>query len=174
MEYWDIWQPKLTYVLKNTDEAQFHQLAAVFSEIVGVGVKVSIVKDKERWMLFYNPVREGSFRFYFSLHDPTAEEYLTSDFEIDRPTIQIHDLFITPTGQGLGTKVLFAFLEKMQDTDYEQIVLRAESERAARFWRRFGFHYKEDTSLDMPSMSLDLYPLKGKRPAVVKIKYKQQ
>lgn len=174
MEYWDIWQPKLTHVLKNMDEAQFHELAKTFSEIVGVGIKVSIVKDKERWMLFFNPVREGAFRFYFSLHDPTKLEYLTSDFEIDRPTIQVHDVFVSPQGSGLGTKVLFAFLEKMQDSKFEQIVLRADSDLAARFWRRFGFQYKEDTSLDMPSMSLDLHPLKGKRAAVVKIKYKQQ
>lgn len=173
MEQWDIRQPKLTHVLKNTDESIFQKLAQDFSAIIGSPVKVSILKEKERWMIFYNPAGEGLFRFYLSLHDPSSKEYLTSDFEVDRPVIQIHEMFFQPHGQGLGTQLVFKLLEHVQATKFEQIVLRAESEGAARFWIKFGFEYKEDTTLYMPSMSLDLVPVKRRTNPVVKIQFKQ-
>lgn len=173
MEQWEIRQPKLTHVLKNTDENLFQELAKDFSAIIGSPVKVSIVKEKERWMIFYNPSGEGLFRFYISLHDPSMKEYLTSDFELDRPVIQIHELFVHPIGQGLGTQLIFKLLDRIQDTKFELIVLRAESERAARFWIKFGFEYKEDTTPYMPSMSLDLVPIQRRTTPVVKIQFKQ-
>ncbi len=73
MEQWEIRQPKLTHVLKNTDENLFQELAKDFSAIIGSPVKVSIVKEKERWMIFLQPFRRRLISLLYKPARPVDE-----------------------------------------------------------------------------------------------------
>ncbi|WP_064091547.1 GNAT family N-acetyltransferase [Rossellomorea aquimaris] len=153
MYYWDIWQPKLTTVLKNTKESIFEEFRAAISEEVSQESELNIIKYEEYWMVYCN---FGGSHLWFSLHDHNHNfKYSASGFDIDCPIVDIHDFLIYPKGEGIGTKIIQLFLETLRKTKFEKIILKAESERAGRFWEKQGFTFKEKPPYSgMPSMFL--------------------
>lgn len=172
MKYWYTWPPKITNVLKTTNDQLFHEIAKNFTLIMGTEVAVSIQKYEDSWRISYQINDGRSLKFNFSLYDPANKVYLYSGFEIAEPAIDIHELLIQPQGQGLGTRIMFAFLEKIETTPFTRIVLRAGNQDEAKFWERFGFQYKTGTSPYLPGMYMDLSPRprKQKKP-IIRIHY---
>lgn len=163
--YWDIsWQPKPTIVLRNTNEKILSSMELEFSEIMGFKVKCSITKlnEVEHWQVSYNGFsteesRSAKLKFIIDLYDQSINKLdYTTRFNLDKPIIKICDLIISPEGEGLGSQIMNHFLQGVKKTKFEKIILKAQDEYAGKFWGKFGFVYKENTSLTMPSMYLDL------------------
>ncbi|MGG0887937.1 GNAT family N-acetyltransferase [Brevibacillus parabrevis] len=147
------YQPKLTYVLKNTNPAYFQQIGKHFESILGYQVQVYCNRsDKERWTVSFNGYGEGSsLRLILYLHDPSEKTYGAADLEIHQPTVEIVDFIMNPKGHGLGSKVIQALIndvEKIED-GFVMMMLWAQGERAANFWRKVGFTEVWDGSVSM-------------------------
>lgn len=163
--YWDIsWQPKPISVLKNTNEEILSSMELEFSEIMGFKVNCSIVKlnEIEHWQVSYNGFstadsKPARLKLIMDLYDQSINKMdYTTRFNLDKPIIKICDLIISPEGEGLGSQIINHFLQEVKKTKFEKIILKAQDEYAGKFWGKFDFVYKKNTSLTMPSMYLDL------------------
>lgn len=164
------WQPKLTNVLRELDDKIITNMELEFSKIMGFEVKCSIIKfDEEHWQVSYNGFskeksRKASIKFIMDFFDRcTCTRDYSTRFDLDKPIIKICDIMIHPEGQGLGSEIIEHFLQEINKTQFEQIILKAQDEFAGKFWGKFGFVYKNKTSPTMPSMYLNLYPRKEKK-----------
>jgi hypothetical protein len=171
------YQPRLTKMLKSMDKTSFDILGKKFEEVLGYPIRVSVVEsEEEKWTVYFNGDGKGSsIRFILYVHDPSTEKFGAAMLEIQQPTIEIVDFVMYPHGQGLGTKIikqLFHFLEE-QKWGFKMMMLMAQDEKAARFWKKVGFKITNSGS----SLSM-IKPLNFKEkkpdPSTVRVKFQQQ
>lgn len=168
------WEPRLTNVIRNTDEKILSNMKQRFSEIMGFEVKCSIVKlfenerGCEQWHVTYrgyskDESRQASVQFSTTFYDESVRSReRTTRFLLDKPIIKICDIIVHPKREGMGSQIIDHFIREVKKTQFEQIILKAQGGSVGEFWSKFGFLYKDKTSQTMPSMYLDLNPQKKK------------
>lgn len=77
---------------------------------------------------------------------------------VSRPTVEIVQFYVNPKGQGIGSKIIETLINHLEDLEdgFEMMLLTAQDEQAAEFWRKVGFQVIEHTSTNMPSMTRKL------------------
>lgn len=167
MENWLFYQSKVTNVLRNTDEQIFITLAEDYSIIAGTLAEVSIIKEEEFWSITYSFPQQSLSRVNIKLHDPKKLRY-KAGFSFEEPLVEIQNIYLFPQGTGVGTRLINRLIEVLnKSTSFRRIILRAECERAAKFWNKLGFEYlKEKNRSHMPSMYLNLLGWKKEKKSL--------
>lgn len=154
-----IWQPRVTIALKSINKESFINLAFEFQNIMGFEIEPYWNEYNHEVSLSYVCNRRGFFKFNTHLYDKPTEFYDSySQSDINSAAVVIDDFILGPKGQGFGTKIIKRFIEEISKTNFNMIYLRAQDERAATFWRKFGFASIAYTSAGMPAMKLTLNP----------------
>lgn len=176
--YWSemFYQPKLTYLLRNMDPSSFDVLGKKFEKILSYLIEVYVSdSEKEKWTVYFNGHGNGgSIRLILYLHDPSEETFGAANLDIDKPTVEIVDFVMFPQGRGLGTKIIGALIKYLESHDwgFEMLMLKAQDEKAASFWRKAGFTEVKNSPKYCPSMIMPLRVREKENKINIKVRYK--
>jgi len=162
LESWETkCQPRVTTALKSINKESFLSLAVEFKDIMGFEIKPIWIDFSHGVSLSYRSKRGGGFfKFNTHLYDKPTNFYDSySQSDLNSPVVLINDFILEPKGQGFGTKIIKRFIEEISKTNFNMIHLRAQDERAANFWRIFGFIPISESSVGILAMKLDLNPI---------------
>ena len=161
MERWEtLLQPGDTTALKSINKESFLSLAVEFKDIMGFEIKPIWIDYNHRMRVSLSYVSNrggGLFKFITNLYEKPTEFYISYfKSDLNSPAVIIKDFILEPKGQGFGTKIIKRYIEEISKTNFNMIYLRAQDERAANFWRKFGFVTIAESSVGMKVMKLNL------------------
>lgn len=112
--------------------------------------------EKEKITVYING--QGRLGMNFHLAMWLYERKSIGASPIFRPTVEIVQFYVNPKGQGIGSKVIETLINHLEDLEdgFEMLLVTAQDEQAAKFWRKVGFQVIEHTSTNMPSMTRKL------------------
>lgn len=143
--------------MKNIPNTFFNSL----EEKIGfnLGCDINILRseiEKEKMTVYINGQGRPGTNFHLAMW--LYERKAIGASRISRPTVEIVQFYVNPKGQGIGSKVIEALINHLEDLEdgFEMLLLKAQDEQAAKFWRKVGFQVIEHTSSYMPSMTRKL------------------
>jgi hypothetical protein len=169
------YQPKLTNMLKNMDPSLFDALGKKFEKIMSYPIQVYVSEnDDKKWTVYFNGHgKEGSIRLILYLHDPSSETFGAANLDINKPTVEIVDFVMSPQGKGFGTKIINVLINyiELNNWGFEIMMLMAQDEKAATFWRRVGFTEVKNSPRHCPSMTMPLRVQEKENKITIRVRY---
>ncbi|CAH1202964.1 hypothetical protein PAECIP111891_02174 [Paenibacillus allorhizoplanae] len=135
---------------QKNDEKILCNLVHLFSEITGSEIRINNgygINLNNKWSQVNFMGKGIQLNIWFDKKYHYANEYY-----IEQRVIKICYFSVYPQGVGLGTKIIHTFLQEMNKTSFEKIILDSK-ESAVEFWRKMGFDFIQDShfmSISLP------------------------